>query len=46
MHHLWKRTLVMTGATLLSSGLVYAQTPDLSDPPEIDAALLYAWGLV
>lgn len=36
MHYLWKRTLLMTGATLLSSGMAYAQTPDLSDPPEID----------
>ena len=36
MHYLWKRTLLMTGATLLSSGMVYAQSPDLSDPPEIE----------
>lgn len=36
MHHLWKRTLLLVGATLLSSGIAYAQTPDLSDPPEIE----------
>lgn len=36
MQHLWKRTLLITGATLISSGMVYAQTPDLSDPPDIE----------
>ncbi len=46
MHHLWKRTLLVTGATLLSSGMVYAQTPDLSDPPEIDGGTVGDHGSV
>ena len=46
MHHLWKRTLLMTGATLLSSGIAYAQTPDLSDPPEIEGGTVGDHGSV
>ncbi|SER42857.1 tripartite ATP-independent transporter solute receptor, DctP family [Vreelandella subterranea] len=46
MHNLWKRTLLMTGATLLSSGMAYAQTPDLSDPPEIDGDMVGDHGSV
>jgi len=40
MHHLWKRTLLMTGVTLLSSGIAYAQSPELSDPPAIEGAVV------
>lgn len=40
MQLLWKRTLLMTGATLLSTGIVYAQTPDLSDPPPIQGEVI------
>lgn len=46
MHYLLKRTLLVTGATLFSSGMVYAQTPDLSDPPEIDGATVEDHGSV
>ncbi|KPQ23292.1 MAG: TRAP-type C4-dicarboxylate transport system, periplasmic component [Halomonas sp. HL-48] len=40
MTNLWKRTLLMTGATLFSSTAVYAQTPDLSDPPDIEGDVI------
>ncbi|MEA2119647.1 TRAP transporter substrate-binding protein [Halovibrio sp. HP20-50] len=40
MHYFWKRSLLITGATLLSSTAVYAQTPDLSDPPEIEVDVI------
>ncbi|GGW42506.1 TRAP transporter substrate-binding protein [Vreelandella hamiltonii] len=46
MHYLWKHTLLVTGATLLSSGIAYAQTPDLSAPPSIEGAVVSDHGNV
>lgn len=46
MHYLLKRTLLVTGATLFSSGMVYAQTPELSDPPEIEGGTVEDHGSV
>lgn len=46
MQHFWKRTLLMTGATLLSSSIAYAQTPELSDPPEIEGPVVGDHGKV
>ncbi|MBW6392093.1 TRAP transporter substrate-binding protein [Billgrantia antri] len=36
MTTIWRNTLTLAGAATLSLGIAYAQSPDLSDPPEID----------
>ena len=46
MHPFWKRTLLMTGVTLLSSSIAYAQTPELSDPPAIEGDVVGDHGSV
>mgnify|MGYP005750836483 FL=1 len=36
MTTIWRNTLTLAGAATLSLGIAYAQSPDLSDPPEIE----------
>ncbi|MCS2608286.1 TRAP transporter substrate-binding protein [Halomonas dongshanensis] len=46
MHKFLKNTLLMTGAALLGTGAAHAQTPELSDPPEIEGATVGDHGSV
>ncbi|WP_085918872.1 TRAP transporter substrate-binding protein [Halomonas sp. CSM-2] len=36
MTAIWRNTLTLVGATTLTLGMAHAQSPELSDPPEID----------
>ncbi|SBR47329.1 MULTISPECIES: TRAP transporter substrate-binding protein [unclassified Halomonas] len=36
MTAIWRNTLTLVGATTLTMGMAHAQSPELSDPPEID----------
>ncbi|MCB8888195.1 TRAP transporter substrate-binding protein [Vreelandella malpeensis] len=46
MHPFFKRTLLITGAALLGTGAAHAQTPALSDPPDIEGATVGDHGSV
>ena len=36
MTSIWRNTLTLVGATTLTFGMAHAQSPELSDPPEIE----------
>ena len=40
MTAIWRNTLTLVGATTLTMGMAHAQSPELSDPPEIDGEVV------
>ncbi|MBZ0331174.1 TRAP transporter substrate-binding protein, partial [Halomonas sp. ANAO-440] len=40
MTRYWRSTLTLAGAATLTLGMAHAQSPELSDPPAIDGAVL------
>ncbi|SES32183.1 tripartite ATP-independent transporter solute receptor, DctP family [Vreelandella subterranea] len=40
MTAIWRNTLTLVGATTLTLGMAHAQSPELSDPPEIDGDIV------
>ncbi|OJA07089.1 TRAP transporter substrate-binding protein [Halomonas sp. QHL1] len=40
MTAIWRNTLTLVGATTLTFGMAHAQSPELSDPPEIEGEVL------
>ena len=40
MTPIWRNTLTFVGATTLTFGMAHAQSPELSDPPEIEGEVV------
>ena len=40
MTAIWRNTLTLVGATTLTFGMAHAQSPELSDPPEIEGEVV------
>ena len=40
MTSIWRNTLTLVGATTLTFGMAHAQSPELSDPPEIEGEVV------
>ena len=40
MTAIWRSTLTLVGATTLTLGMAHAQSPELSDPPEIEGEVV------
>ncbi|EHJ93235.1 TRAP transporter substrate-binding protein [Vreelandella boliviensis] len=44
MTAIWRNTLTFVGATTLTLGMAHAQSPELSDPPEIEGEVVADYG--